>query len=235
MLRSWRVRAPPRSVLARRSDISLNPTFVVVVRQSSALEANKKINSVFSGTTAVVTLVMPDCIYTANAGDSRAVLGRAAGAGGFVAVGLSNDQKPDRDDEKARYVAPVAEPGSLSVNAAFVRAFRVFRRPSVSQLGRRGHAAADFVRPDTLELGPGARPPGAHRCASMRPSFGVSWRHWFGPNSWSSFVVLQTTTACRSRLADIVRAQHRLGFLGLGFFQRDAVRAITARRLESVG
>ncbi|KAL5570118.1 hypothetical protein UlMin_026693 [Ulmus minor] len=49
------------------------------------------------GSTAVVAVLTPDHIVVANCGDSRAVLCR-----GGRAIALSNDHKPDREDELAR-------------------------------------------------------------------------------------------------------------------------------------
>ncbi|KAL3532653.1 hypothetical protein ACH5RR_006174 [Cinchona calisaya] len=52
------------------------------------------------GSTAVVAVVCPSHIIVANCGDSRAVLNR-----GKIAVPLSVDHKPDREDEYARIEA----------------------------------------------------------------------------------------------------------------------------------
>ncbi|KAG6576763.1 putative protein phosphatase 2C 75, partial [Cucurbita argyrosperma subsp. sororia] len=52
------------------------------------------------GSTAVVAVLTPDHIMVANCGDSRAVLCR-----GGRAIPLSNDHKPDRNDELARIEA----------------------------------------------------------------------------------------------------------------------------------
>jgi serine/threonine protein phosphatase PrpC len=49
------------------------------------------------GCTACAVLVTTDKIYCCNAGDSRAVLMR-----GSTAIGLSEDHKPDNDDESRR-------------------------------------------------------------------------------------------------------------------------------------
>ncbi|KAL9230154.1 hypothetical protein vseg_005541 [Gypsophila vaccaria] len=49
------------------------------------------------GSTAVVAVVTPEKIVVSNCGDSRAVLSR-----GGVAVALSSDHKPDREDELKR-------------------------------------------------------------------------------------------------------------------------------------
>ena len=59
------------------------------------------VNCTFSGTTAVVTLIDEEKLYTANVGDSRAVLAREE-QGKLKAIGLSFDQKPDNVKEKER-------------------------------------------------------------------------------------------------------------------------------------
>jgi len=46
-----------------------------------------------------------DTLYSANAGDSRAVLGKVDSKGVYTAVALSDDQKPERADERARIIA----------------------------------------------------------------------------------------------------------------------------------
>jgi len=63
--------------------------------------AKSDVNCTFSGTTAVVCLFNADNIYTANVGDSRAVLAREE-QGKLKAIGLSFDQKPDNPKEKER-------------------------------------------------------------------------------------------------------------------------------------
>lgn len=93
-------------------------------------ESDDRMDHVFSGTTAVVSWFIGDRIYTAWAGDSRAVMGRTTSAGlpsapqlgsdetdgrangttasrltRFRAVELSHDQKPVRVDEKKRVKA----------------------------------------------------------------------------------------------------------------------------------
>eukprot|EP00299_Pterocystis_sp_00344_P006866 c1929_g1_i1.p1 GENE.c1929_g1_i1~~c1929_g1_i1.p1 ORF type:complete len:564 (-),score=90.38 c1929_g1_i1:46-1737(-) len=54
-------------------------------------------DSVEAGTTALVCLVFPNRVVVANAGDCRAVLCRDG-----VAMDLSQEHKPDRDDERRR-------------------------------------------------------------------------------------------------------------------------------------
>eukprot|EP00753_Platysulcus_tardus_P022588 PLAT9792.1.p1 GENE.PLAT9792.1~~PLAT9792.1.p1 ORF type:complete len:347 (-),score=120.03 PLAT9792.1:88-1128(-) len=58
-------------------------------------------NSCDDGTTAVSALVSESDIMVGNAGDSRAVLVQEGG----VAVGMSDDHKPDRADEKRRILS----------------------------------------------------------------------------------------------------------------------------------
>lgn len=63
--------------------------------------AMSAVNTAFSGTTAVVSWIDKGTIWTANVGDSRAVIG-ACTADGWAAIPLSTDQKPDDPAEKAR-------------------------------------------------------------------------------------------------------------------------------------
>lgn len=68
--------------------------------------ASSAIDCTFSGSTAIVVYITNGKIYSCNAGDSRAVLAQcklnAAGENKWSAVGLSSDQKPEREDEKKR-------------------------------------------------------------------------------------------------------------------------------------
>eukprot|EP00455_Lapot_gusevi_P001767 TRINITY_DN1067_c0_g1_i4.p1 TRINITY_DN1067_c0_g1~~TRINITY_DN1067_c0_g1_i4.p1 ORF type:complete len:369 (+),score=95.26 TRINITY_DN1067_c0_g1_i4:128-1234(+) len=61
-----------------------------------------KINRQFSGTTAVYGLRIGRKLYTANIGDSRAILVRKGHNGQVEVVALSNDHKPESPEEKAR-------------------------------------------------------------------------------------------------------------------------------------
>ena len=56
----------------------------------------------FVGCTATVVLITKTDIYCANAGDSRTVLGRSNGT---MCMPLSEDHKPDNEDEKKRIEA----------------------------------------------------------------------------------------------------------------------------------
>ena len=75
----------------------------------NALEADKSIDSSLSGTTAVAGVVLGSNqdgrkIVMANAGDSRAILAYEDG-GSLKVKELSEDQKPDRDDERRRILS----------------------------------------------------------------------------------------------------------------------------------
>lgn len=55
-----------------------------------------------AGCTACSALITPDKIYVANAGDSRAVIGKKTNDGKYVAIAMSEDHKPDNEGEKKR-------------------------------------------------------------------------------------------------------------------------------------
>ncbi|KAF4657732.1 hypothetical protein FOL47_008317 [Perkinsus chesapeaki] len=65
---------------------------------------NANMDVTLSGSSCVSVLITPSKIYCANAGDSRAVLGRRSNGGYWDAVPLSIDHKPDRPDELKRIV-----------------------------------------------------------------------------------------------------------------------------------
>ncbi|KAG9397036.1 Protein phosphatase [Carpediemonas membranifera] len=69
-------------------------------RNDAEFLARAKRTKTMDGTTACCVLLRNDTLFAANAGDSRAVLGRAG-----EAVDLSYDHKPDRDCERARIEA----------------------------------------------------------------------------------------------------------------------------------
>jgi len=83
------------------------------VETEERLVAVKKIDSSTSGCTAVGVIVMDNDVWTANVGDSRAVIGRTGGEGNrLLCVELTEDQKPNSPVERARilslggYVSP---------------------------------------------------------------------------------------------------------------------------------
>ncbi|XP_071696768.1 protein phosphatase 2C and cyclic nucleotide-binding/kinase domain-containing protein [Rutidosis leptorrhynchoides] len=68
---------------------------------NSQLHADVNIDDSMSGTTAITVLVRGKTLYVANSGDSRAVVAERRGTD-IVAVDLSIDQTPFRDDELER-------------------------------------------------------------------------------------------------------------------------------------
>jgi len=80
-----------------------------------------KIQYYSSGSTCVTVYMRPEAngprLYVANVGDSRAVIGTLASNGSLVAVGLTNDHKPDAPGERTRiegkggFVTEPPEPG----------------------------------------------------------------------------------------------------------------------------
>eukprot|EP00638_Chattonella_subsalsa_P001853 CAMPEP_0117751248 /NCGR_PEP_ID=MMETSP0947-20121206/10857_1 /TAXON_ID=44440 /ORGANISM="Chattonella subsalsa, Strain CCMP2191" /LENGTH=490 /DNA_ID=CAMNT_0005569583 /DNA_START=415 /DNA_END=1887 /DNA_ORIENTATION=- len=119
--------------LEKHSSLSTDPpnalkeTFVKVNR----LIGEKNIECMYSGTTAVAVYMHSGTMWTANAGDSRAVMAKNQG-GKLVAENLSIDHNPDAPEEKARilaaggFVSPPPEPG-LSA--------RVWLDPEMTQIG----------------------------------------------------------------------------------------------------
>lgn len=64
-------------------------------------DEDSEIDHVFSGTTAVATLLCGPFAFTSWSGDSRAIIGRGTGPNVYP-VDLTHDQKPSRVDEKKR-------------------------------------------------------------------------------------------------------------------------------------
>mmetsp|Transcript_33318 Transcript_33318/g.74674 ORF Transcript_33318/g.74674 Transcript_33318/m.74674 type:complete len:344 (+) Transcript_33318:87-1118(+) len=83
----------------------LEKSFIEV---NKSLEVERSIDSSLSGTTAVggVVIGVPGKrkVIIANSGDSRAIMATMEG-GRMVAKPLSDDQKPDREDERRRIIA----------------------------------------------------------------------------------------------------------------------------------
>jgi serine/threonine protein phosphatase PrpC len=73
----------------------------------SALLADASIDTEFSGSTAIFGLLRKKVLTVANIGDSRVILGRRnpSGGKGWKAVPVSDDHKPDREDEQKRIEA----------------------------------------------------------------------------------------------------------------------------------
>lgn len=72
----------------------------IIRKKFDAASYNDSSISMGTGCTACVVLVTPQKIYTANAGDSRAVLCRKG-----LALPLSSDHKPENEGEKKRIQA----------------------------------------------------------------------------------------------------------------------------------
>ncbi|AED93745.1 PPM-type phosphatase domain superfamily [Arabidopsis suecica] len=68
------------------------------------LEHHRKIDSYYSGTTALTIVRQGEVIYVANVGDSRAVLAMESDEGSLVAVQLTLDFKPNLPQEKERII-----------------------------------------------------------------------------------------------------------------------------------
>ena len=58
----------------------------------------------FSGTTTVSVIVNNKNLYIANSGDSRAIVGRQLSDCSWESFPLSNDHKPDLEEEKERII-----------------------------------------------------------------------------------------------------------------------------------
>ena len=82
-----------------------------------SLRKRRDIDSMYSGTTAVVLLLRDDVLYAANCGDSRAVMGVKGEDGKIIARDLTVDQNPNSPEEQKRiegmggFVSPPPEPG----------------------------------------------------------------------------------------------------------------------------
>mgnify|MGYP001366885093 CR=1 FL=1 len=84
------------------------------VSTDEALKLDPRIDAQLSGTTAVVCVVVVHrkekkmVIYTANVGDSRAIVGEERN-GKLIAYPLSSDQTPFRKDERERVTRQVRD------------------------------------------------------------------------------------------------------------------------------
>eukprot|EP01083_Nonionella_stella_P215772 776277_1 len=66
------------------------------------IHLDPNINATFSGSTCITTFLHDGVLYTANVGDSRAILGRLNKSNKIEAVALSIDQKPEMPEERKR-------------------------------------------------------------------------------------------------------------------------------------
>ncbi len=64
----------------------------------------KKIGDAFAGACTIASLILDDKIYTANAGDCRAVLGKKTETQKWTAVDLSRDHGTDNPEERKRLI-----------------------------------------------------------------------------------------------------------------------------------
>ncbi|EGR29007.1 protein phosphatase 2c, putative, partial [Ichthyophthirius multifiliis] len=79
---------------------SLNLSFL----QASKALLESNIDCTFSGSTCVLTLIIGNKIWTANAGDSRAVLCQLDIENNWISKQLTRDHKPNELDEFARII-----------------------------------------------------------------------------------------------------------------------------------
>lgn len=86
-----------------KGDIQTAITESVAFLEKNLLR-DTSIDTEFSGTTAVMSVIRGNEIICANIGDSRITLGYNT-ANGILAKQISDDHKPDRPDEKARILA----------------------------------------------------------------------------------------------------------------------------------
>lgn len=84
--------------LSANPELALKATFLATDMEL----ARSNVESYYSGTTAVVCYRIGNHVYTANSGDSRAVLARKDGRGGHDVVALSVDQNPNAPGERER-------------------------------------------------------------------------------------------------------------------------------------
>lgn len=102
--------------------------------QSTAEELKRSgIEASESGTTAVTALRKGNDLFVANVGDSRCVLAREGAGGKLDAVAMSEDHKPDRQDERHRIVRNhgCVEP-LRGCNGRFVGPSRVWTQKQVA-------------------------------------------------------------------------------------------------------
>lgn len=93
---------------------------------------NGNIDISFSGSTATTCYIDGLKIYTANSGDSRAIIGSQIGENNWVVRELSNDHKPDLDEEATRIleaggrVEPYWIPNEDGTGGEFLGPYRVW-------------------------------------------------------------------------------------------------------------
>ncbi len=85
-----------------KAEVAMSETFETL---EAALLKDSKIDTEFSGTTAVAGMITGNVLKVANIGDSRIIVGAVGDGGKIVPVEVSDDHKPERPDEKARILA----------------------------------------------------------------------------------------------------------------------------------
>ena len=86
----------------------------------------------FSGSTATTCYIEGAKIYTANSGDSRAIIGSKIGKNNWEIQELSNDHKPDSNEEATRImqaggrVEPYWIPNNDGTGGEFLGPYRVW-------------------------------------------------------------------------------------------------------------
>ena len=74
------------------------------IKIDNDLTTTSQIDTTFSGSTCVTTIISPSRIICANTGDSRAVLGKYKN-GIWISENLSRDHKPNEEDEMKRILS----------------------------------------------------------------------------------------------------------------------------------
>ncbi|CAN8255762.1 unnamed protein product [Cochlearia groenlandica] len=87
-----------------RFDIWKQSYLKTCVTVDQELEHHRKIDSYYSGTTALTVIRQGDVVYVANVGDSRAVLATVSDDGSLAAVQLTLDFKPNLPQEEERII-----------------------------------------------------------------------------------------------------------------------------------
>ena len=117
------VAALERAVAADAGAAACEAALAAAFREADAALAASAVESTYSGTTAVVVVRLGGTLVCGNAGDSRAVVVRRAGAG-FEAAPLSRDHNPDLPDERRRveaaggFVSDPPAPGACANSCA---------------------------------------------------------------------------------------------------------------------
>jgi serine/threonine protein phosphatase PrpC len=90
--------------MAEQENITTNTEEAILNGMAATVAdlADTDINCAFSGTTCVGSILIKRRLLTYNVGDSRCVVVRQIKGGRIEAIGLSEDQKPDNPQEKAR-------------------------------------------------------------------------------------------------------------------------------------